>query len=121
MNNFNPTLATDLDWVRFLVGDIAECEQVSDETIEAMLAQATIDYKGGTWNRYWVAAMILDAMLIGWRARNGGVSKEEVSRLKLEYGGTGGNMDAMLGEKAKQYRIHAAWLMYPRPRLMAII
>ena len=121
MNNFNPTLATDLDWVRFLVGDVAECEQVSDETIEAMLAQSELDHRRGTWNRYWVAAMVLDAMVVGWRASNRGVSEEEVSRLRIEYGGTSGSIDQMLSDKAKQYRIHAAWLMYPRPRLMAII
>ena len=121
MNNFDPTLATDLDWVRFLVGDVAECEQVADVTIEAMLTQSAIDYGTGTWNRYWVAAMVLDAMVIAWRGANKGMSERQVSRLRVEYGGSSGHIDELLGAKAKRYRIHAAWLMHPRPRLMAII
>lgn len=121
MNNFNPSLATDLDWVRFLVGDWAGCPQIPDEIITAMLADNVVLHHAGRWNRYFVAAEVLDAMLIQWRTTTKGKSAERVSRLEIEYGGTGGHMDEMLGTKARNYRIHAAWLMHPRPRPFAIV
>lgn len=121
MNDFNPALATDLDWVRFLVGDWKDCPQVPSELIEAMLIDAADTYGAGKWNRYWVAAMVLEAMIVQWRASTKGTAEEEVSRLRIKYGGTGGLMDQMLTDKANAYRTHAAWLMHPKPKAFAIL
>lgn len=120
-NPFNPSLETDVDFVRFLVGDWQGCPQVPDEVIAALLTDAVGSYGTGTWNRYWVAALVLDAMVVQWRAANKGKSSETVSRLSIEYGGTSGHIDELLATKARQYREHAAWLMHPRPRPFAII
>jgi hypothetical protein len=121
MNNFNPSLPTDLDWVRFLVGDTGECPKLDDETIQAIVDAETGRHGTGEWVRYLAAAEVLDAMLVAWRTENKGRSQEQVSKLSIIYGGVGGTMDAMLGEKAANYRVKAAWLMHPRPRPFAII
>ena len=121
MNNFIPSLPTDLDWVRFLIGDWKDCPQLDDETIQAVIDAETARHGPGEWVRYLAAALCLEAMLIQWRAAAKGVSEEEVSRLRIEYGGPSGSMDLMLGDKAKGYRRYAAWLMHPRPRPFAII
>jgi hypothetical protein len=115
MNNFIPSLPTDVDWVRFLVGDWGECPKVPDETIQAIVDAAIARHGAGAWVKYLAAAEVLDAMLVAWRAENKGRSEERVSRLSITYGGVGGSMDFMLGEKAKGYRLTAAGLMYPGP------
>jgi hypothetical protein len=121
MNNFNPALLTEVDWVRFLIGDTGSCPKLDDETLQAIIDAETARHGAGEWVKYLAAAEALDASLVAWRAENKGRSQEQVSKLSIIYGGVGGTMDAMLGEKANQYRIKAAWLMHPRPRLFAII
>ena len=120
-NNFIPSLPTDVDWVRFLIGDTGPCPKLADETLQALVDAETTRHGAGDWVKYLAAAEALDASLVAWRSENKGRSEERVSKLQITYGGVGGSMDAMLGEKAKAYREKAAWLMHPRPRPFAII
>lgn len=71
---YDPRLATDLDWVRFLVGDRDIANAVlDDEEIHALLQEEP--------NKYCAAAAAADMIL----ARSGGVIDKQVGDLRLKW------------------------------------
>jgi len=73
--NYDPMLSTDLDWVRFLIGDTSESNAtIQDEEITALLIEES--------NKYLAAARAGEVII----ARKRGVVEKEVDDLKLKYG-----------------------------------
>jgi len=72
--SYDPTLASDLDWVRFLIGDRAQPSVLEDEEITAVLAEEA--------NKYLAAARCGRFILARGRA---GVTSKSVDGLSLSY------------------------------------
>lgn len=78
---YDPTLPTDRDWVRFLIGDTdTSAAEISDEEINALLADSAYP------NRYLAAAAAGD--LMGTRA--GGILSKSLAELSITYGSDSG-------------------------------
>jgi hypothetical protein len=72
--SYDPTLATDLDWVRFLAGDRDTANaQVSDEEIWALLEEEP--------NKYFAAAAVAELIL----HKSGGLVDKQVGDLRLKW------------------------------------
>lgn len=117
MNTYDPTLPTDVDWVRFLIGDTSQEPVFHDEEIQAFLDMNTTEYGTGIWNRYFTAADVLGALAQRWRMKAGDVSSKSVSRLSISYGGSRQGLD----QQASAFRRKGADLLYPRPKLFKAI
>ncbi len=71
---YDPTLPTDLDWVRFLTGDRdVIAPRLQDEEITALLAEEK--------NRYFAAAQAGEMIL----AKSGGLVEKQVGDLRLRW------------------------------------
>ena len=98
--NFDPSLSSDKDWVRFLIGDTnTNAQLVADETIEAMLTQEM--------NIYMTAASICMSLARG-QTRGGTVKDRKVGETKIAYRTT---EDLIL--MARDLRLRGAAYMKP--------
>lgn len=71
---YDPTLSTDLDWVRFLCGDRDTANsQISDEEIHALLDEEP--------NKYFAAAAACEVIL----TKSGGLVDKQVGDLRLKW------------------------------------
>ncbi len=74
---FDPTLATDRDFVRQAIGDTDTSEaQLTDEAIDAFLSEES--------NKYRAAAMGLEFLLNSWIADGKGVVEKQVENLRIK-------------------------------------
>lgn len=87
---YDPTLATDRDHVRFLIGDTSwffttpeGTAKFSDEEIDATLTEQT---SGGTGRKYCAAARLLSILQIRLASAGEGLLKKTVSELSREWG-----------------------------------
>ena len=78
---YNDSLATNRDWVRFLIGDTTCTEKLSDQEIDALLVEEP--------NKYCAAAAALGYLLTKYAALGEGVLRKTVDELTVEYGGQG--------------------------------
>lgn len=103
--SFNPSLATDVDWVRALIGDtVLADEQLEDETIEAFVAEATAHGASASGRKYCAAAMAGEALLARWLASGKGVAEERISKLTVRYGSGAGDTVGAFRTQLKEYR-----------------
>lgn len=95
--SYDPSLSTDLDWVRFLAGDrdITNA-QVSDEEIWALLEEEP--------NKYFAAAAVCEIIL----SKNGGLVDKQVGDLRLKWSGESQNAYT---DHIKGLRIRGAYEM----------
>lgn len=88
--SYNTSLTTNLDWVRFLIGDTIEATvKLSDEEITAILAEEAVTISGANTNRavkYFAAASALSALYARWSAAGEGLLEKHVDDLRLIWG-----------------------------------
>jgi hypothetical protein len=105
--SFDPTLATDRDWVRFKIGDATVATAtLQDETIDAILAQEA--------NKWFAAACCAQA-IVG-RAR--GLASKKVDDLHLTYED---NADSAYARLIQELREEGALQLMERPRHMFVL
>lgn len=89
--SFNPALPTDRDWVRLLIGDNDPADEtLADETIDAIITEVTNLGANGEGIKYCAAAQAGELVAAGWTASTKGAVEKAVSKLRIQYGGTGG-------------------------------
>jgi len=109
---YDPTLATDRDWVRFLTGDTNVASPLlSNEEIDGLLLVQTAT---GEAARYFAAAEALSVISIRYATVGQGLVSKSVEHLELEWGTDTGNLEAI------NYRIsclkkRGAFLLSTRP------
>lgn len=110
---YDPTLSTDRDWVRFLTRDTnLVTAALQDEEIDAMLLEETVRVPAAL--KYVTAARVLDLLVASWAGVSHGLKAKTVGRLKLEWGGDGGNLEA-LHERINYLLRRAAEICERRP------
>lgn len=85
--SFDPSLPTDKDWVRLLIGDTDAPETLADSTIEALIAEALALGASAEGAKYCAAAQAGGLMAAGWTASSSGIAEKTVSKLRIQYGG----------------------------------
>lgn len=91
---FDPALATDKDWVRLLTGDTAAPFALQDETIEALLTEASAQGASAAGRKYCAAAQAGSMALAHWMHIGGGIVEKQVSKLSITYAGGGSGSGA---------------------------
>jgi hypothetical protein len=111
--SYNPSLPADLDWVRFLIGDVSSSSaMLQDEEITAALAERASTVA----RKYLTAADLLSALHTRWMSTGRGVASRKVSRLTVVYGtGAGINVDAAVQAKVSELRRRGARLLTNAP------
>lgn len=112
---YNPSLVSDLDWVRFLVSKTVTTDtELQDEEIQAVIdSQPSNGQSGGKSSAvYYAAAVCLGRLHTGWMTKGKGVASKKVSRLSIVYGtGSGINIDIAIQDAVKNLRKEAARLL----------
>lgn len=81
---YDPTLPTNRDHVRLLIGDVdTTSPQLSDEEITALLSAET---STGAALKYFCAATALEMLGVRWAASGQGVEEIAIGRLKIVEG-----------------------------------
>lgn len=114
---YDPTLPTNRDWVRLLVGDTntPNCS-ISDEEIDAIISESVRDNGTGEWTKYCAAADAL-ALLAQSGAlieASDGVERKRVGRLELERG-AGTTAMKELREREKRLRVKCVSMKLRKP------
>ena len=105
---YDPTLATDMDWVRFLIYDRdTAAARLQDEEILAVLVEEA--------NKYLAAARCGEILLA--RSFPGDITSKKVAELSLAWGGTMGRANSYEAY-LKQLREYGTWLLLPSPKLV---
>src|SRR5688572_12056703 len=96
-STYDPTLPTNLDWVRYLIRDVVVATPLfSDEEIAATIVEVTPGSKAGAI-KYLAAVILLKALHRDWMTRGRGAASKKIGRLSIAYGtGAGINVDAAL-------------------------
>jgi hypothetical protein len=93
--SFDPSLPTDKDWVRLLIGDTDPTDEaVDDSTIAAILVEVMANGASAAGAKYCAAAQAGSVAAAFWIASTGGVVEKQVSKLRIQYGG-GGQQSAL--------------------------
>lgn len=116
MVSYNPTLSTDVDWVRFLTGDRvvspASKAKLTNEEITAVLAEEA--------NKYLAAARCLESLYVQWKAQGADVVEKQVGDLRIRRNdneSAAGAVSALISS----LRQRGAWLLHPRPRVFQVL
>lgn len=121
-STYDPTLPTDLDWVRHLLRDVdTTTPMFQDEEIDAVVT-ATLLSISSPAARYFAAASLLAALHTQWMSRGKGIASKKISKFSITYGtGIGINVDAAVQLRIKELRIEGANLLCPSPKTLAMI
>ena len=85
---YDPTLPSDKDWVRLLIGDTDVSSPVlSDEEILGIIAEEVSINGQGIWTKYLVAARA-GWVILAADGGSGSVVSKTVGNLSLSYGGS---------------------------------
>lgn len=115
---YDPTLPTDRDHVRFLIGDTNVSSAVlTDEEIAAVLGLETAT---GTALPFFAAARCLEAIRIRYATAGGGKLAKTVSKLSIQWGVDGSAAEA-LDHTINCLRERGAFLLSPRPRALRML
>jgi hypothetical protein len=117
---YDPTLATDADYVRFLVPDTdvtpATDAQFSDEEIAAVIAEEQSNGRTGASTKYFVAAVLLGILRSKFATLGEGRRRKIVDELEVEYG-QHDSADEALEHRIDDLNAKGRRLLHPRPRL----
>lgn len=117
---YDPTLPTDADHVRFLVGDTDTTDALfQDEEIAAVLAEEAVTASGQSL-KYFAAASLLSMLWARWSAAGQGISAKTVGRLHIEYGNQASVLSA-LEDRISFLRRRGAFLLMPRPKVFRVL
>lgn len=114
---YDPTLETDADKVRFLIGDTTpSTAQLSDEEIEAALGMETAT---GAARPYFCAASLLSVLKGRWSVAAGGktISRKQVGSLSVDYG-LGVNVAGAVDARIAELRRRGAEILAPSPKVL---
>ena len=104
---YNATLATDKDWVRFLVGDRNVSEAIlEDEEIAALLVEEP--------NKYLAAARAAEAVY----SRTGGIVEKQVGDLQVKYASSSSQA---YRDHIKALRERGALVLLPKPKSLRVL
>lgn len=104
---YDPTLATDRDWVRFLIGDrTVASARLQDEEIDAVLTEEQ--------NKYLAAARCAEIAFGGTQ----GLVEKAVDDLRLKYSD---NADSAYWKYIESLREKGARLTYERPHMFKVL
>jgi len=93
--SFDPSLPTDKDWVRLLIGDTDPTDEaVTDATIAALLVEVQAHGASAEAAKYCAAAQAGSVAMAFWMASTGGIVEKVVSKLRIQYAG-GGTQSAL--------------------------
>ena len=82
--SFDPSLGTDRDWVRLLVGDTDTAnEYLTDAEYDMVVTEQTA---GGASRKYFAAALALPMLYAKWNAEGKGVVDKQMSKLRIRRG-----------------------------------
>lgn len=115
---YDPTLPTNLDWVRFLSGDTdVTTPQLQDEEITAVLGAETAT---GAALPYFAAARVLSILHTRWSSAGRGVLEKKVGRLTIKRGASDTAESAIKGAIC-ELRERGAALLSTRPRVFRVL
>lgn len=115
---YDPTLPTDADHVRFLVGDTDTTDALfQDEEIAAVLAEETAS---GAALKWYAAASLLSILWARWSAAGHGITEKQVGRLRIQYGSQGSVLGS-LADRISFLRQRGAFLLTPRPKVFRVL
>ena len=113
--SYDSTLASDLDWVRFLVPDKTTPSHLfEDEELEALIAQSPDNGQSGNLSSavYYAAASALSRLHRQYMTKGKGSTSKKVSRLAIVYGtGSGINIDIAVQTAISNLRREGARLL----------
>lgn len=100
-------LATDLNWVRFKIGDTGSTAQLADDEITFLLSEEP--------NKWYAAAAALAALKAEWQAAGKGIYEKRVDELMIRRGIEGvRSVDDLIGDlRAEGARRLAGTSVFP--------
>ena len=111
--SYDNTLASDRDWVRFLLSDTVEADAtLTDEEIDAVLLE--------TANKYCAAVLLGGTMVGRWTVAGAGVVEKRVGDLSITYG-SGESASGAFGDYLKGLRAKCLAAQMPRPRVFRVL
>ena len=114
--SYDPSLPTDLDWVRYLTGDKdTSAALLSDEEIIGTLNEELV--AGCTKPialKYFAAARSLQTLYTQWTSSGKGISDIQIGRLHIKQG-TDSSTDVAIEDRIKELRSRGAYLLSPSP------
>jgi hypothetical protein len=108
---YNPTLVTELDYVRFLIGDTSTPFLLQDEEIQALITELGPYTQA---RKYLAAADALSLLYVRWSLAGKGVVEKSVGKLRIKFGAESSAGEA-LNARIKELRETAARLLTPAP------
>jgi hypothetical protein len=119
---YDPTLGSNLDWVRFLTGDtVTTTARLTDEEIDGILAEEAANGASGPSLKYFAAARALDSTLArnAGDANNDGLARKVVEDLELQWG-VNGQAGEIIKGKIREYRQRGAFLLASRTKVVMV-
>lgn len=116
---YSATLATDRDWVRFLVHDtVSTGHLLEDSEIDAALAERP----STAGRKYLTAADLLSVLHTQYMTKGKGIASKKVSRLTVVYGTGGGiNIDIAMQNRIKELRALGSYRLRSSPRSLVAL
>lgn len=116
MVSYDPTLGTDRDWVRFLIGDrvvVPEtAAKLTNEEIDAVVADEA--------NKFLAAARCLEALYAQWKAQGADVVEKQVGDLRIRRSDNQ-SAESAVAALISSLRQRGAWLLHPKPRVFQVL
>lgn len=113
---FDPTLPTDKDWVRFLIGDTGPTFSLEDETIDQVLIEENTNVDGsGPWSKYLAAYTAGQAII----ALGGDVVRKKVDGLEIDT--AAGDPESAYRQRLDSLRAKGNELLMPKPRAFRVL
>ncbi len=118
---YERTLLTDLDWVRFLVGDTnISSALLQDEEIDAIISEEVAFGITGQALKYYAAARCLSSLLSRWSSAGQGITRKTVDDLSIWWQSDGSGSKS-IEARIQELRERGSYLMCPRPRSFKVL
>lgn len=112
--SYDPTLPSNLDWVRFLIGDTDSTNiRLQDEEITSIIAEETATGKAV---KYLAAAAALSSLHLRWSSAGGGLAEKEVDGLRLRWQGSMNIGNNSIVDRIKELRKIGASHLLNKPK-----
>lgn len=113
--SYNTSLPSDLDWVRFLIGDTDSTNvRLQNEEILGLIAEETATGKG---LKYFAAAAALASLHLRWSSAGSGLAEKEVDGLRLRWQGSMNIGNNSIVDRISELRRIGARQLLNKPRM----